>query len=247
MIKISSHRTWILIVLSIVFSGCHHYVWVHPTKGENEFRKDNYECEREAAETYPVSMQPFLSNSGYQAPSTTDCQSYGNNISCTTTRGVSTPPSTSYIDVNIRNRKSAFVSCMNARNWTQQRQEKTKSTDSETGDQSKDELSIAISKYQSKDYKSAFPLFVTLASEGNTAAEDYLGNMYFSGNGVERDYVQALYWYKKEAEKGIPAAQKKIGIMYELGLGVEKNNVEANVWYDKAKQNQPSTEAYSKK
>jgi hypothetical protein len=206
MTKAASNRVLFFVLLSITFAGCHHYAWVHPTKGDNEFRRDNYECEREAAQTYPVTMQPFLSNSGYQAPSTTDCQSYGSNISC--------------IDVNIRNRKSAFVSCMNARNWTQQRQDHAKPTNVEPGD----DLSIAISKYDSKDYKSAFPLFVKLASEGNPIAQDYLGTMYFVGYGIEKDYVQALYWFKKEADKGIPAAQKKVDYMYEMGLGVEKKN-----------------------
>lgn len=220
MTKAVSNRVLFFVLLSTTFAGCHHYAWVHPTKGENEFRRDNYECEREAAQTYPVSMQPFLSNSGYQAPSTTDCQSYGSNISCTTTQGPSTPRSTSYIDVNIRNRKSAFVSCMNARNWTQQRQDQAKSTNAEPGV----DLSVAISKYDSKDYKLAFPLFVKLASEGNPIAQDYLGNMYFAGYGVEKDYVQALYWFKKEAEKGMPAAQKKVDYMYEMGLGVEKKH-----------------------
>lgn len=98
----------------------------------------------------------------------------------------------------------------------------------------KDDLSVAVAEYDRKNYASAFPLFEKLANDGNVNAENYLGTMYFGGQGVEKNYGQALYWYKKAAEKGLALAQKRVGIMYEMGYGVEIDKKEAEFWYKQA-------------
>ena len=41
-----------------------------------------------------------------------------------------------------------------------------------------------------------------LAENGNTNAQNILGNMYFDGDGVERNYKESFKWYKMAADQG---------------------------------------------
>jgi TPR repeat protein len=79
----------------------------------------------------------------------------------------------------------------------------------------------------------------------HTEAQFNLGNMYYMGEGVEKDAVQAVHWYQKAAEQGYAKAQTNLGNMYYWhqkaeqeydmeGSGVEKDAVQAVNWYRKA-------------
>ncbi len=65
-----------------------------------------------------------------------------------------------------------------------------------------------------------------------------LGNLYFNGQGVEKDYAKSLEWYQKAAANGLPGgnpdAAKSVGTQYENGLGTTQNFVTALSWYKKA-------------
>lgn len=58
-------------------------------------------------------------------------------------------------------------------------------------------------------------------------AQDWLGYMYYYGDGVKQDYDEAKKWFMKAAEQGDEDAQKFLGDMYEGGKGVEKNQRKA--------------------
>ena len=58
------------------------------------------------------------------------------------------------------------------------------------------------------------------ADLGNADAQNNLGNMYASGDGVRRDPREAFRWYMKAAEQGCAAAEINLGRMYETGDGV---------------------------
>ena len=61
-----------------------------------------------------------------------------------------------------------------------------------------------------------------------------MGNMYYCGEGVEKDYDEAAKWYRTAAEQGDQEAWYKLGNMYYRGEGVKKDTAEAAKWYQKA-------------
>jgi hypothetical protein len=101
----------------VVLAGCA-IGWSRPNTTEAEFYQDRYQCEQQAAQMYPVAMVQRTVGSGYQAPAQTNCYTYGNNTSCTTTPGTYTPPATVTEDANSVNRNVAFQSCLNSKGYT---------------------------------------------------------------------------------------------------------------------------------
>jgi TPR repeat protein len=89
------------------------------------------------------------------------------------------------------------------------------------------------------------------AEAGNPSAQTNLGDMFYSGEGVQANPVKAVEWYQKgmlswilkiltlsallslAAEAGNPSAQFNLGEMYILGKGVEMNPVKAFEWIQK--------------
>lgn len=72
------------------------------------------------------------------------------------------------------------------------------------------------------------------AEQGNACAQNELGNMYSSGEGVPEDYAQAMNWYLKAAEQGDVGAQHNLAGMYARGDGVPADYAQATNWYRKA-------------
>ena len=68
-------------------------------------------------------------------------------------------------------------------------------------------------------------------------AQNSLGVMYFSGDGVLKDDKEAVKWFHKAAEQGNPVAQCNLGNMYRTGEGVLKDHVIAYAWYNIADAN----------
>ena len=75
---------------------------------------------------------------------------------------------------------------------------------------------------------------LTLAKQGDAAAQFDLGTQYDLGEGVNQDYAQAAIWYRKSAEQGEAAALYNLAIMYDTGEGVEKDIVQAYAWMSAA-------------
>ena len=75
------------------------------------------------------------------------------------------------------------------------------------------------------------------AEQGVVESQFALGNMYFTGNGVEQNIEEALKWYRRAAEKGNAMAQLKLGFIYEDGRGVPQDKKAAKDWYHKACEN----------
>ncbi len=61
-----------------------------------------------------------------------------------------------------------------------------------------------------------------------------LGNMYFSGDGVEKNYKQAFDLYMKASKKGHPEATYNLGVMYEKGLHITPDLIVAGNYYQRA-------------
>jgi TPR repeat protein len=59
-----------------------------------------------------------------------------------------------------------------------------------------------------KDYKTAFPKFLTLAQQGNAMAQFNVGAFYFNGLGVQKDEKLAYDWFGKSAAQGNVRAEQ---------------------------------------
>jgi len=92
----------------------------------------------------------------------------------------------------------------------------------------------AVDAYERGDYKTAYRLFKPLAEQGDTQAQNNIGDMYDKGRGVPQDNAEAVKWYRKAAEQGDVIGQNNLGEMYEKGKGVPKDYVLAYMWYNLA-------------
>lgn len=84
------------------------------------------------------------------------------------------------------------------------------------------------------DYQTALSIWKPLAEQGDAQAQNYVGEIYERGLGVEPDFAQAAHWYNQAAKKGFSAAQVNLGQLHEQGLGVERSMDTALEWYRKA-------------
>ena len=89
---------------------------------------------------------------------------------------------------------------------------------------------LAVSAYDRKDYQAV----IKMAEQGQARAQNILGRMYFTGEGVPKDETQSVIWFRKSAESGHPLGQFNYGQDLELGHGVPKDLTEALKWYRKA-------------
>ena len=62
-------------------------------------------------------------------------------------------------------------------------------------------------------------------------AQYSLGNLHYSGEGVQQDFKEAARWFRKAGEQGLALAQHSLGVMYASGDGVPSNDVKACAWY----------------
>ncbi len=56
------------------------------------------------------------------------------------------------------------------------------------------------------------------AENGNKVAMYNLGNLYYKGEGIEKNLEMAFHWYQKAAKKGYNVAQNNLAVLYENGI-----------------------------
>lgn len=88
--------------------------------------------------------------------------------------------------------------------------------------------------YDRADYRTALKVWLPQAEAGDPEAQNYVGQIYEKGLGLEEDYQSAAYWYKKAAEQDFSEAQINLGYLYEKGLGVAQDSAKALNMYRKA-------------
>ena len=113
-----SYRICIFPSIALALVGCTTY-WQHESGNNSGWERDNYNCEMEAARSYPVAVVTQTYGTGYTTASSTNCNSYGGFPKCTTTPGRYVPPTTSTVDVNETNRFNAEIQCLRAAGWRQ--------------------------------------------------------------------------------------------------------------------------------
>jgi hypothetical protein len=88
--------------------------------------------------------------------------------------------------------------------------------------------------YDRADYRTSLHVWLPQAKEGNPVAQNYVGEIYEKGLGIEPDYATAAAWYQKAADLGNSRARINLGFLYEKGFGVKKDLAQALNWYRKA-------------
>ena len=84
------------------------------------------------------------------------------------------------------------------------------------------------------DYRTSLRVWLPQAKEGDPVAQNYVGEIYEKGLGIEPDYATAAAWYLKAADQGNSRARINLGFLYEKGFGVKKDLAQALNWYRKA-------------
>lgn len=74
----------------------------------------------------------------------------------------------------------------------------------------------AISAYERGDHQTAFNTFSSLAAQGAREAQYQLGQMYYQGEGVEKNKVKAYMWMELASKAGHMKATKYNVILKEL-------------------------------
>ncbi len=107
------------------------------------------------------------------------------------------------------------------------------------------DLQVGYDAYQKGDFKTAFTNLEPLAAEADTTVQGYVADMYYLGNGVEKDLQKARYWYQQAATKGDAKAQVSLGYMYNYGEGIAQDYQQAIYWYQQsAQQDNPYAQLY---
>lgn len=70
------------------------------------------------------------------------------------------------------------------------------------------------------------------ARSGNLHSQYHLGELFYFGQGVQRDFHRAFDWYRRAALQGHTEAQYNVAHMYDTGEGVERDPVQALAWYE---------------
>ncbi|NNJ83559.1 MAG: sel1 repeat family protein, partial [Gammaproteobacteria bacterium] len=72
------------------------------------------------------------------------------------------------------------------------------------------------------------------AEQGDAETQNRLGNMYYHGDGIQKNHKLAAHWFDKAAEQGYAPGQFNLARLYRQGKGVEQDYGRAVHWYRKA-------------
>lgn len=89
--------------------------------------------------------------------------------------------------------------------------------------------------YKAGEKKKALAIWLKEADNGHADAQWVVGNMFVSGEGMERaDPETAAFYYRKSAAQGHLEAQVSLATLYRLGKGVNRDFAVAAKWLYKA-------------
>lgn len=129
-----------LLSISLIF-GCAQYRWEKYGATQQDFSRESYECQAEAARLYPAVFVSEQLVAGYKTPSTVSCNSTGGfgstSTTCISNPGRSVQPIVYTSDANESNRDGAKNSCLEARGWRRVEVQKEQATMPERPPESK--------------------------------------------------------------------------------------------------------------
>lgn len=81
------------------------------------------------------------------------------------------------------------------------------------------------------DFATALQIWRPMADHGVARAQNNLGLMYISGQGVHQDNAEAMRWFRLAANQGYATGQNNLGKIYNNGKGVTQDYAEAKKLY----------------
>lgn len=93
---------------------------------------------------------------------------------------------------------------------------------------------LAEKYYEEENYPLALRYSSMGADKGDTKSIFLMGELYYSGKGVEKDYEKALSYYRKNEAVNDPESIYSIGWMYAYGQGVSRNDDTARNYLNRA-------------
>jgi len=91
-----------------------------------------------------------------------------------------------------------------------------------------------MSFYEQGDHAAAFEAWLPLAKGGYAPAQYTLADLFYHGEGVERNLESAVEWYGRAARNNYPPAQYQLGILILKAEGLPTDPVLAYRWMDSA-------------
>ena len=99
------------------------------------------------------------------------------------------------------------------------------------------DFDAGLAAAQSGDFATALREWTPLAEQGDATAQNNLGLMFATGQGVPQDDAEAVKWYRLAAGQGDAKAQFNLGYMYANGYGVPQDYITAHMWFNLAAAN----------
>ena len=84
--------------------------------------------------------------------------------------------------------------------------------------------------YAAGDYQKAFKIWEPLARQGDNGAQFFVGFLYETGQGVQKNPSEAVKWLSLSADQGMGDAQVRLSRLLYLGLGAPPDRVQAYKW-----------------
>ncbi|GAB3441300.1 tetratricopeptide repeat protein [Insolitispirillum peregrinum] len=103
--------------------------------------------------------------------------------------------------------------------------------------QANKDYNLAFRGLSPDGFEPVFAQFLALAQEGNAEAQETVGQMYITQQGVAFDRCEATYWWDKAARAGRAGAQARLGYSYWGGDGVIRDFDLAYLWLMTAAKN----------
>jgi TPR repeat protein len=96
------------------------------------------------------------------------------------------------------------------------------------------ELGTIYTESASPNYPEARTWFERAVQDGSNIGRVYLGELYGTGHGVERDFAKAVALFGEAAQGGEPEGMFDLGLMYRDGFGVPQDPATAFGWFYRA-------------
>jgi len=102
-----------------------------------------------------------------------------------------------------------------------------------------------LKSFKSKDYQTAYNIWLPLARSGNSKAQYHIGYMHLNGLFVTQNSVEARIWFERAAGQGDANAQNDLGSLFLNGQGVQRNLDAALKWFQLSAKQGNATAQYN--
>lgn len=84
--------------------------------------------------------------------------------------------------------------------------------------------------YDSRDYATAYKIWLPLAKQGDKGAQFWIGFLSESGLGVKQDKTEAVKWYLLSSDQNMGDAQARLCRLLSAGQGAPQDDIQAYKW-----------------